>query len=81
VQAEHDELFASIRNGKPINNGEYLAKSSLVAILGRMAGYTGQQITWEQALNSKEALNPSSYDWDGKPPKSEIAVPGKTAFI
>ena len=57
-QQEHDELFASIRRGKPINNGEYMAKSTLLAIMGRMAAYTGQQITWEMALNSKEDLTP-----------------------
>ena len=55
-QTEHDELFASIRTGKPINNGEYMCKSTLLAILGRMATYTGTQITWEQAMNSKEDL-------------------------
>src|SRR5262249_21622253 len=43
-QTELDELFASIRNGKPINNGEYMAKSTLLAIMGRMAAYTGLQI-------------------------------------
>ena len=52
-QTEHDELFASIRSGKPINNGEYMAKSTLLAIMGRMAAYTGQEITWEMALNSQ----------------------------
>ena len=41
-QTEHDVLFASIRNRHPINNGEYMAKSTLLAILGRMAAYTGQ---------------------------------------
>jgi predicted dehydrogenase len=46
-QTEHDELFASIRRGEPINNGEYMAKSSLMAIMGRMATYTGKEITWE----------------------------------
>lgn len=44
---EHNELFASIRTGKPINNGNYMAKSTLMAIMGRMATYTGQVITWE----------------------------------
>src|SRR5262249_35963600 len=43
-QAEHDELFASIRKGKPIDNGDYMAKSTLLAIMGRMAAYTGQVI-------------------------------------
>src|SRR5262249_58764589 len=76
-QAEHDELFASIRNGKPINNGEYMARSTLLAVLGRMAAYTGQVITWEQAMNSKEELRPSEYSWRGTPPPAEVAVPGR----
>ena len=49
---EHEELFASIRSGKPVNNGDYMSKTTLMAIMGRMATYTGQKITWEQALNS-----------------------------
>ena len=40
-QTEHDELFASIRSGRPINNGDYMAASTLLAIMGRMAAYTG----------------------------------------
>ena len=79
-QTEHDELFAGIRNGKPINNGEYMARSTLLAIMGRMAAYTGQEITWEMAMNSKESLTPSRYDWDGQPPAAPIAVPGETPF-
>jgi predicted dehydrogenase len=80
-QAEHDELFASIRAGKPINNGEYMAWSTLLAIMGRMAAYTGQEITWKQALESKEELRPSEYSWTGKPPPTEIAIPGRTRFF
>jgi hypothetical protein len=76
-QTEHDELFASIRNGKPINNGEYMAKSTLLAIMGRMATYTGQMITWEQAMNSKEDLTPAKYEW-GPIPTPPIAMPGVT---
>jgi hypothetical protein len=80
-QTEHDELFASIRNGKPINNGEYMAKSTLLAIMGRMATYTGQLITWEQAMSSRENLAPERYDWDAQPPPSPIAIPGVTKFV
>ena len=47
--SEHDELFEAIRDGKPINNGEYMAKSTLLAIMGRMAAYTGKTITWDDA--------------------------------
>jgi predicted dehydrogenase len=79
-QTEHDELFASIRNGQPINNGEYMCKSTLMAIMGRMAAYTGRLITWEMALNSKEDLTPPRYEW-GKMPMPAVAQPGVTPFV
>ena len=79
-QTEHDEMFAGIRSGKPVNNGEYMAKSTLLAIMGRMAAYTGQEVTWEMALNSLEDLSPSRHDWDGMPPSSSVAIPGQTPF-
>ncbi|VAX41944.1 Myo-inositol 2-dehydrogenase, partial [hydrothermal vent metagenome] len=66
-QQEHNELFASIRNGKPINNGEYMVNSTMMAILGRMAAYTGKTITWEKAWNSKENLSPKKYTWGDMP--------------
>ena len=71
----------SIRAGKPINNGDYMARSTLLAIMGRMAAYTGQQITWEMALNSKEDLSPPEYNWDVKLPDPSPAIPGMTRFI
>lgn len=77
-QTEHDVLFASIRNGRPINNGEYMAKSTLMAIQARMAAYTGQVVTWDQAMNSTEDLSPAGYTFDSRPPASEIAMPGVT---
>jgi predicted dehydrogenase len=80
-QTEHDELFASIRNGRPINNGEYMISSTLIALMGRMAAYTGQEITWQMVLGSKQNLSPSQYDWTASPPASEIAIPGQTAFV
>jgi hypothetical protein len=80
-QSEHNELFASIRAGKPINDGEWMTHSSLMAILGRMATYTGKRITWEQALNSKEVLAPGTLALDNqKLPTPPVALPGKTPF-
>jgi hypothetical protein len=79
-QTEHDELFASIRKGTPINNGDYMSYSTLLAIMGRMAAYTGQQISWEDALNSKENLTPAKYDW-GAIETPPIAIPGVTKFV
>jgi predicted dehydrogenase len=79
-QIEHDELFAAIRSGKPINNGDYMSNSSLLAILGRMAAYTGQELTWNQALNSKEDLTPPHFDWKQPLAEAPVAIPGKTKF-
>jgi len=79
-QNEHNELIASIRGGKPINNGDYMTKSTLMAIMGRMATYTGQVITWEQALNSKENLSPAKYVF-GPLPTPAVARPGITKFV
>ena len=53
---EHEELYAAIRAGKPINDGVRMAKTTLLAIMGRMAAYTGKEISWDEALNSKEDL-------------------------
>ncbi len=79
-QTEHDLLFASIRKGDPINNGEYMAKSTLLAIMGRMATYTGQLITWDMAQNSQQDLTPPRYEW-GEIATPAIAIPGVTEFI
>lgn len=79
-QVEHNELFASIRAGKPINDGEWMAKSTLLAVMGRMAAYTGQTITWEQALNSEESLMPEKLDWNMQLPTPPVAIPGQTKF-
>jgi myo-inositol 2-dehydrogenase / D-chiro-inositol 1-dehydrogenase len=82
-QTEHDELFASIRNGRPINDGESMARSSMLGVLGRMVAYTGQTITWEEALNSKVALSPAidQYSWDLKWATAPVARPGITKVL
>ncbi len=79
-QNEHDVLFASIRAGKPINDGERMAKSSLLAIMGRMAAYTGREVTWEQALSSKEDLTPPRYEF-GPLATPPVARPGITKLV
>lgn len=82
---EHKELFAGIRSGNIINNGTYMSYSTLLAIMGRMATYTGQQISWEDAMASKEDLTPAAYAWgEVKIPgatTTEVAVPGVTPFV
>ena len=79
-QATQDALFAALRAGRRLDDGERLAKSTLMAILGRMCAYTGRTLTWEQALAAQEELKPSSYALDGVPPPAEVAIPGVTPF-
>jgi hypothetical protein len=91
-QVEHNELFAAIRSGKPINNGEYMSYSTLLAIMGRMAAYTGQEITWKMALESKEDLfrgvlgaKPDdlmpTYDWSTKLVHPPVSLPGVAKYV
>jgi myo-inositol 2-dehydrogenase/D-chiro-inositol 1-dehydrogenase len=91
-QVEHDEMYASIRRGEPINDGVWMAHSTLVAIMGRMAAYTGQEITWEQALNSQENLarwmtwqentpGELKLHWDMALREPPVAIPGQTKFV
>jgi len=80
-QTQHDELFAAIRKGVHLNDGYYMANSTMAGIMGRMAAYTGQRISWEQALNSQQVLAPNSIDWDTIPLEHEVAMPGITPFV
>ena len=81
-QIEHDELFASIRDGQPINNGDRMCNATMMALMGRMAGYTGKQVTWEQALNSKQDLFPKDQNWKtGKHTPPAEAIPGTKEAI
>ncbi|HEX4794203.1 MAG TPA: Gfo/Idh/MocA family oxidoreductase [Humisphaera sp.] len=73
--AEHVALANSIRDGKPINNGDYMCKSTMMAIMGRMAAYTGREVTWEEALASKEDLSPAKYAF-GPLALPDVAIPG-----
>ena len=79
-QNEHATFLRSIRDGKPINDGEHMCNSTLMAIMGRMAAYTGQEITWEMATNSQERLVPEHLDWNMKLAAPPLAMPGITKF-
>jgi len=76
---EHQNLFKSIRDGAAVNQGSYVAGSTLVSIMGRMCTYTGQELTWEQVLASPERLGPETYSW-GDVPEPPIPVPGVTSI-
>ena len=86
-QVEHDEFFKSIRSNDIISDAENGAKSTLSAIMGRMATYSGKTVTWDEVLNSDHQIMPESVDWDTTPPSLpdengfySIPKPGVTKF-
>jgi predicted dehydrogenase len=76
---EHQNLIDSIRAGQPLNEGKALAETTLTAIMGREAAYSGQTIEWDQALNSKTRLGPEKYEFSSLP-FPEVPMPGKHRF-
>jgi hypothetical protein len=74
-RVEHEELFKSIRDGSPINNGEYMTNSTLIAIMGRLCTYSGQDLRWENVISNTERLGPTEYAWSDLPIEAE-AIPG-----
>ncbi|MFD2573400.1 Gfo/Idh/MocA family protein [Spirosoma soli] len=88
-QIEHDELFDAIAKGQyKFADAENGAKSTMTAIMGRMATYSGKVIKWDEALNSQIDLFPEKLAWDAIPKSQpdanglyQIAVPGKTIAV
>ncbi len=82
-QSEQDALFKSIREGIPLNDAEMASNSTLMAILSRDVAYSGQTITWDEAMNSNVSLGPKNdeYSWDLKFDGAGIPVPGITKMI
>ena len=79
---EHKDLIDSIRAGKPIVELRQTADSSLAAVLGRLAAYTGRKVTFDfLARESKLDLFPADLKWDGALPPPRHAVPGRTKLI
>jgi predicted dehydrogenase len=77
---EHTDLIASIRKGKPQNELGQACQSNVTALMGRLAVYTGQRVTYEQALNSQEDLMPAKLAF-GQLAVPEVAMPGKTKLV
>jgi predicted dehydrogenase len=81
-QAEHDVLFEAVRNGGVVNDGDRMMNSTLVAILGRNAAYTGKRITWEDLLASEEDLAPEqTLKWTDRFEPSPLPMPGSKATL
>jgi predicted dehydrogenase len=89
-QREHDILFKAVREGKPVNNGDYMARSTMVSIMGQISCYTGKEVTWEQINKSDFYYPPKPQDCrdDMEPPANPgadgsypVPKPGFTNMI
>jgi len=88
-QVEHNRLFAAIRAGQPINNGDYMARSTLITVMGQLSCYSGKEVTWEQASQSDFYYPPRPEDCrddmdaptqPGSDDAYPVPVPGRTVF-
>jgi predicted dehydrogenase len=84
-QVEHDDFFAAIRNGDSYNETDHAALSTMTAIMGRMATYSGGEVEWDEAFNCQVSLMPPELNWESAPPVVPdangfypVAHPGKT---
>lgn len=89
-QLEQNAFFAAIRSGKPMNCGDYMARSTLIAIMGQLACYTGGEVTWDQISKStfQYAPAPNQCSWEMKPPTKPgpdgvypVYTPGLTRLL
>lgn len=87
-QVEHIKLFESIRNGGVLADAENGAKSTMSAIIGRMATYSGKIVSWDDAMKSELSLVPDTLTWDSPAPVQpnaeglyDIPTPGKTIVL
>jgi predicted dehydrogenase len=85
---EHHDMFAALRDGRVYNEGDYGAESTMTAILGRMATYSGKLLRWGEALQKGVDLSPKTYDFAADPPVMPdakgfypVPVPGKTEVL
>ena len=89
-QVEHDKLFAGIRSGNPINCGDYMARSTMITVMGQLSCYTGKEVTWEQVMASDYYYPPKPEDCrdDMEPPTKPgangsypVPAPGRAKMI
>jgi len=75
-------LFGAPDKVRSLSDGKLAdVAPTMLALMGRMAAYTGQQITWDQAMNSQERLVPERLDWNGSLEVKPRAQPGVTKFV
>ena len=79
---EHTDMMDSILGKGPyINEAQAVAESTLTCIMGREAAYSGQKVTWEMIMNSKQDLMPKNFDYKASFPVPPLPVPGVYKFV
>jgi hypothetical protein len=86
---EHKVLFSAIRSGRPVNSGYHMPRSTLMAVMGQLACYSGKELNWDQVSKSNFVFLPKAEDvrLDMEPPvKADaqgnypVPMPGITEF-
>ena len=77
---EHIEMYAGLRAGTPVYDGDWMCHSTLLGIMGRDSAYTGKRLTWEQISNSQTDLAPDDLQWDSAFKATPMPLPGVTKF-
>jgi myo-inositol 2-dehydrogenase/D-chiro-inositol 1-dehydrogenase len=87
-EQEHIHLVESIRQNKKINQALDLANSTMVAIMGREAAYTGKLLKWDEMMSSDLRYGPDETDISklvmGPTPfyrEGDLPRPGKDAIV
>ena len=85
---EQLDMIEALARGEVYNEGEYGAKSTMTGVLGRLATYSGKEVTFEAGLNSELTMMPERLAWDADPPTLpdadgfyKIPIPGKAIVI
>ena len=88
-QQEQTDFLAALRAGRTLNDGDHMARSTLVSVIGQMACYTGKKISWAEALASEFSYPPKEgpVDFTTDPPVKPgpdgiypVPMPGKTVL-
>ncbi|MES2923255.1 MAG: Gfo/Idh/MocA family oxidoreductase [Verrucomicrobiota bacterium] len=80
-QVCHNEWFAAIRKGEPLNTGSYMANSTMLGILAREAAHTGQRITWDELWKANQDLAPDTLTMNDSFPTQAVPIPGKHVLV
>lgn len=73
---EHMHLVHAIRTGGYVNQAEETAISTLTAIMGRAAAYTGKKVTWDEIFKSDMDLGPKELVFGPVDMPFEVPIPG-----